>query len=196
MIVWISSNYNWVSAAALGTIAAVIWAVYAQDIKRVIDQPVLELKFYEETRLINTWGASFEKNEKDQIYLSPFNGLFLTIGVTNRGNSVAKDSQAFIAKLYRKGDKGWLPFHDWLPVPLRWPVKESLISKMDLHADTPYAFNLGSFSRRRLGSFLIDYTMMNWGQSETIKPGTMFLNLYSLQGLRSKQGFGANGGSP
>ena len=158
---------NWQAFAAVVTLFAVIWAVYSQDIKNRIDSPILEFSFFERAspHLSRQVQASVEKTGDKEYY-----GLFITIRLTNTGETVAHNAQVFLTKWgYKNEDNSWKVEDNWIDIPLKWVLETE--PQIDLIPQRPYLFNIGSFSNVRNGQFLFTYLMSNKGQKELVPHG-------------------------
>lgn len=165
-----SSKYkiNWVAISAIGTICAVIWAIYHQEIRDVINRPVFEVTFFEKASpyLVEQMGASIENTGSKE-----YTGFFITVQLINVGKTIAKDVQPLLTAVGYKDEKGmWNREIDWIAIPLQWVLGETSLQR-DLVPERPYMFNLGSFSKARVGRFLFTYVMSPKAQKETVGPG-------------------------
>lgn len=159
---------NWTAVSAVGTLLAVFWAIYHQEIRNILYRPVLKFSLFEPTspHLVEQVGASVEKTG-----LKEYNGLFITIQLTNTGKTVAHNAQALLTKVGYKNEEGnWKLKVNWIAIPLQWVLGDVALER-DLVPERPYLFNLGSFTKARDGQFLFTYVMSPKGQEETVYPG-------------------------
>ena len=162
-------SINWTAVAAVGTLLAVLWAVYSQQIKLWIDRPVLEFKWFEPNspHLIDSIWASNEITGPKE-----YAGQFIAINLVNTGNMVAKDAQPFLMKVGSKDKDGkWILNKKWIPIPLQWVLPSYRVLERDLVPHRPYLFYVGSFSIAREGKLLLTYSVSPKSQREIIEPG-------------------------
>lgn len=164
---------NWTAVAAVGTLAAVAWAVWHQEFSQYLIRPILNMSFFQTTspHLVKQVGASFEKRNS-KIVTEEYYGLFVTIELTNSGKTVAKDTQPLLTNVWSKDvkTKKWIERENWIAIPLKWVLPLRSFER-DLVPNRPYLFTLGSFSERRDGKLLLTYNISPKGQEETVNPG-------------------------
>ena len=149
---------------AIGTVGAVIWAVYRDTIIKHIDRPKLDVKFYE------TDAPYLRHIPPDQ--QTPFHHHVLTLSIINDGRSVAKSCQPLITKVWLKDKKErltpkeeWVTPTGWVPLPLNWvfvskakvarnivvidqvvrQLNEEEVYEIDIVPHRPYLFNICTF---------------------------------------------------
>jgi hypothetical protein len=167
----------WAALGALGTLLAVLFAIYHQEIRRWIDSPVLEFEWFEPNppHLSEQIALSYEQDGA-----KPYNGFFIAINLINTGNMVASDVQPMLMKVGFKDKDGNWKLKKWIPIPLQWALYDPfrpLRSERDLVTRRPYLFYVGSFSSRRPGKLLITYFIAPIQLSETIEPGEHCLEI-------------------
>ena len=161
----------WNALAAVGTIAAVVWAVYHQGILTWFQRPKLEISLY----------------ELDPPHLRPVpttisdkkvNSYILTLQLINTGKTIAKSAQPLITSVGSIKNAKWRTQNNWIPVPLRWVFDElSQHSKgkpteeRDLIPHRPYLFNLGQLSMAHPETFLLLYSIISKSQTESYERG-------------------------
>ena len=174
----IKDDFNWTAFAAIVTLLALLWAVYHQEFKYIINKPKLDFQFFESESPYLRDGAevSFEK-PGDIFYGKPYRGGISTIRILNTGNTPVKNAEVALTKIWsmdRSG--GWKLDEKWIEIPLKWviPIREPSglpVMTRDLMPGRPYLFNVGSFSNRRNGEFLFTYYISPVSQYEKVSPG-------------------------
>jgi hypothetical protein len=157
----------WTAVAALGTLLAVGYAIYHQEIKSWFNRPIIDLNWFEPNslHLVRQMGASFETTGPKE-----YDGMFITLKLTNKGKQTASDAEAQLTNVAKKIEPDtWKIEKDWIPIPLQWVLGQT--PQRDLIPERPYLINLASFSVARNGQLLITYTMSPKSQRETFEPG-------------------------
>lgn len=146
---------------AIGTVGAVIWAVYRDAILKYIKRPKLDVKFYE------TDAPYLRHIPPDQ--QTQFHHHVLTLSIINDGGSVAKSCQPLITKVWLKDKterltpiEEWVTPTGWVPLPLNWvfvskakvarnivvidqvvrQINEEEVYEIDIVPHRPYLFNI------------------------------------------------------
>jgi hypothetical protein len=140
--------------AAIGTISAVIWALYHQEIKHFIDRPELQIN-----------NIQLDYPYFHAVFQHPFDvDYYINIPLINNGKRTAKYCTPILFSIFKKdSDDEWKQIQNWLPRPLYWAVDErefedvviedasqTLKRKIarverNIVPNRPYFFNLGMF---------------------------------------------------
>jgi hypothetical protein len=179
--------------AAVGTIAAVIWALYHQEIKRYRERPILEIKefkmdfpyFREATERNRTTG------EDEAI------SYYINIPLENIGKRIAKNCTPILTGIGKIEGTIWNKEGNWIPVPLKWAADERELTdkeygyreinykelnymesinkipkvERDLIPYRPYFFNLGRLSFLHPSSFKLLTVMELTAQKHDLGTG-------------------------
>lgn len=140
--------------AAIGTISAVIWALYHQEIKQFLDRPNLQI---EAIKLEIPYFRPVEISAFDIDY-------YINIPLINSGKRTAKNCTPILFSIFEKNhDNKWEEIRNWIPLPLQWAADErewedALIDsetqkvfrklarvERNIVPNRPYFFNLGKF---------------------------------------------------
>lgn len=167
---------NWIAVAAVAAILNIIWAVWHQEIRNYVMQPVFEMRLFESTSpyLLERKDHVLEANGKFESY----KGLFIDFELTNKGKRTANRTQVHLTKVGHKGGDGcWNREKKWMAIPLKWVIPLSTRDlerelARDLVPNVPFYFSLGSFSKdKRIGKLLLKYYLSPKHQTETFPPG-------------------------
>ncbi len=178
LISLIKGEFTWTAFAAILTLLALIWAVYHQEFKYIINRPELELQFFESEHpyLRDGVEVSIEKTE-NVIHGKSYRGGIVTIQLKNTGEITARNAEVVLTKTWSKNSDGeWKQDEKWISIPLKWviPIYDSSgldIMTRNLTPNRSYLFNVGSFSKRRNGEFLFTYYTSPVSQPETKPSG-------------------------
>ncbi|MEW6659297.1 MAG: hypothetical protein AB1424_11610 [Thermodesulfobacteriota bacterium] len=140
--------------AAIGTISAVIWALYHQEIKHYLDRPNLQI---ENINLDYPYFRPVEHSLFDIDY-------YINIPLINNGKRTATNCTPILYSIYEnKSDDKWEKIQNWIPLPLQWAADEREFEDVIIEGETqtvkrkiaraernivpnrPYFFNLGMF---------------------------------------------------
>jgi hypothetical protein len=171
--------------AAIGTISAVIWALYHQEIKRHIERPKLEIKgfkmdipFFRRIPKELPADSSMVEGIINATY-------YINIPLENTGKRSAKNCTPILMSLSKMQKGKWEQEINWIPLPLQWAAdereltdREVISTKINLEEHNyetrsikipkaerdiipyrPYFFNLGFFNNK--ADFLKLLTVMD-----------------------------------
>lgn len=140
---------------AIGTISAVIWALYHQEIKQYLDRPKLQI---DAIKLDIPYFRPVQLSESDIDY-------YINLPLINNGKRTAKNCIPILFSIFNKNsDNGWEEIRNWIPLPLQWAADErewedAIIAQQvypktgraerNIKPNRPYFFNLGKFYVRR-----------------------------------------------
>jgi len=143
----------WGALGAIGTILAVIWAVYHQGILERVRKPILKIDPYENT-------APFIRPVPTGTKENPVTSYILTFQLRNIGESIAERAQPLLTMVWSLDGSAWEAQKGWVPVPLRWVFDEiaqqstgKSTEEKDLVQHRPYLFSLGELSTRHPDTF-------------------------------------------
>jgi len=161
----------WSALGAIGTIAAVLWAVYHQGILDFLRRPIIQINLYEkDTPHIRPVPVGTPEK--------PIKSYILTLEILNSGKVIAPRAQPLVTQVRTLKNGQWRKAEGWIPVPLYWVFDElSQIStgkptdEKDLVPHRPYLFNLGEFSTGHPDNFLLLKPIISRSQKETYEAG-------------------------
>jgi drug/metabolite transporter superfamily protein YnfA len=182
--------------AAIGTVSAVIWALYHQEIKWWIERPKLEIEGFKMDipffrRIPKELPADTVMIEKtiDASY-------YINIPIINIGKRSAKNCTPILISYSRLHKGKWENEINWIPLPLKWAADERELTdrefttreislnqlnyketsnkipkvERDIIPHRPYFFNLGVFNNK--SDFFRLLTVMDLkAQDHEIKSG-------------------------
>lgn len=172
--VWNALTAIGTTFAAVGTVGAVILALYLQIYLVRSRRPILELSPYElkPPHLRRVLGRDSQTGEKVCI-LYP-----LSIRLKNKGKTLAKRAQPLVTGLIRKIDGKWEHEDPWIPVPIRWGLDEYAelstgrpTEERDLVPERSYIFNLGVLRTDISDHFRLNETVIPGNQPNAYPPG-------------------------
>jgi len=132
--------------AAIGTISAVIWALYHQEIKYFRDRPVLEIKGF---KLEPPYFREAPESNGAQIVSK---GFYINIPLENIGKRSAKNCQVMVTGVGIYYNDKWNKDENWLSIPLRWVLDEQAFfvkrprEERTLIPHRQYFFDFGRFT--------------------------------------------------
>lgn len=140
--------------AATGTMSAVIWALYHQEIKQFLDRPKLQIDAIK----LETPYFRPEKNSEFDI------DYYIYIPLINNGRRSARNCTPIVSSIFKKNpDNKWEEVKNWIPLPLLWAADEREWEGVIIEGDgqksnkkfggvernlvpnRPYFFHLGKF---------------------------------------------------
>lgn len=170
----------WNALTAIGTISAVVLALYLQLFRTWKRRPVLEIGYFEPKppHLRCTPGTNIKTGEVVGT-LYP-----LSIRLLNKGRTLAKNAQPLITAMGSIEDGKWTIHPNWIPAPLRWGLDEYTIlatgkptEEKDLIPHRPYFFNLGLLGTDAPKFFRLNPITMPGGQLTHYGPGEFCFEL-------------------
>lgn len=170
----------WNALTAIGTIGAVVLALYLQLFRTRRQRPILEIGLFEPSppHLRQTPGTNI-KTGKVIGTLYP-----LSIRLENTGRTLAKNAQPLITAMGYTEDGAWKTHPNWIAAPLRWGLDEYAIlatgrptEEKDLVPHRPYFFNLGLLGTDDPRSFRLNPINMPGGQQTLYDPGEFCFEL-------------------
>jgi hypothetical protein len=181
----IKEEYNWAALAAFITLLALIFAVYSQELRFIINKPTVQYSFFEVNppHLIEQVGTSIKRVNGGVMPIS-FKGQFLTLQLINSGKIIAKDTEVLLTDVwYKDVQKKWKRKKNWIAVPLKWipPMYESsgsTIMTRSLTPKRPYRFNIGSIStEHKKGQFFFAYYISLILQEDAVSHGEYWFEI-------------------
>ncbi len=172
----------WTILTALGTLGAVIWAIYHQDILERRRRPKLEISLYEpeppHLRPVSIDIPIRDADMPDQQGVRKVKVFSLTLKLINTGETIAKNAQPLITNVGTFKNGQWQTQDNWLPVPLLWVFDELAqhaagkpTEEKDLVAERPYLFNMGQLSTENPDIFELLPAIVSKSQTASYKPG-------------------------
>lgn len=159
----------WSALTAIGTVGAVIWAIFHQGISERLRKPKLIINPYEED-------PPYLRPVPTGTTENPVTSYILTFKLLNAGEAIAEKAQPLLTRVWSFEKGKWKPQEGWVPVPLRWVFDEIAQQATDLEIPTdkgpakyksfgkpteekdlvqhrPYLFSLGELSTRHPETF-------------------------------------------
>lgn len=126
---------------AIGTVGAVLLALFRDFIREIIRKPKLDVKFYEAS---SPYLRDVPPPKADQLHQH-----VLTLYILNKGKSVAESCQPLITRLWIKDEEEWIAPKGWVQLPLDWVFvsrsKKEDLFEIDIVPYRYYPFNICSF---------------------------------------------------
>lgn len=177
----------WSALTAIGTVGAVVWAIYHQTISERFRKPKLKIEPYEED-------PPYLRPVPTGTHEKPVKSYILTFKLLNAGESVAEKAQPLLTRVWSFESGEWEPQPGWVPVPLRWvfdeiaqqsthleiPTEKGFAKfqstgkpteEKDLIQHRPYLFSLGELSTRHPETFLILGVIFSRSQRDSYGTG-------------------------
>lgn len=156
---------------AIGTVGAVILALWSQEIKNIINKPKLEIEIEkkEDPKLMKL----IQLSSTGELY----KGYFIVCSIKNSGKEIAKDSQIQLTSIMKKKDGDWKIAKPWIPLQMTWVISKGIFHtknevSRDLIRNAPNLFTIGAFSNNIYhGSLILNYYSSNKIQPESLPPG-------------------------
>ena len=176
----------WTVLAALGTIAAVIWAVYSQGFLSWYNKPVLQIIPYVETHPhlikgpIKTLKPSINQTTSEKsLEEKTYERHTLVFNLKNAGKTIGHDARPFVTAVATCNDKDEWSFQgNWAPTPLKWiheyyDTRVTKTPSKDKHLvpERPYLFELGFFSNLYPDSFRLSWSRILPHQPQDYQKG-------------------------
>ena len=154
----------WGVIAALGTVGAVVWAIFHQGFLEWWRRPVLEfLPFMQEPPYFR------QANELDALGNVAAVGYYVNIPIRNRGKTILKHCEPLIITMGSRQGGTWQQDENWLPKGLRWSFEGE--GERDLVTERPHTFSLGKLTTQHPDLFILSITYPTTGQPYTLGPG-------------------------
>ncbi len=169
--------------AASGTVSAVLWALYHQEIKCHRERPLLQIKTFE---LDIPYFRKADEIDYRTETISGY-GYYINIPIENIGKRTAKNCQPIITAIAKYKNNIWEKEINWIPVPLSWAADEREYSEgeiidgkvtkkfpkveRDLIPYRPYFFNLGRFRSHQPNSLEIMTATILTAQNQVFEFG-------------------------
>lgn len=170
----------WIALTAIGTVGAVIVAVFYPTIIQQWQKPKLEIDYFEPEPPHLRQTPVYQGGQLLQgVGLYP-----LSIRLTNTGKIPAKNAQPQITGMGEKIGGKWQTQKNWIPAPVRWGLDEvALMStgrpteEKDLIPERPYFFNFGVLRTDIPDEFLLNPIAMPGGQKTAYPIGEFCFEL-------------------
>jgi hypothetical protein len=175
----------WFALTAVGTISAVIWAVYHQGILAWINRPMLEIvgpyepipPHIRRVPLRHTRKVLIEKETVEVETLGSMS-YQLSIQIKNKGKTIARSASVLVSGMGWIEDGKWKRRDDWIAAPIRWALDvpadiggEIPTEEKDLVPERPYVSNLAALRTDKPESFLLNTIVMPGNQRSDYGPG-------------------------
>jgi len=165
---------DWTALAAIGTILAVIWAVFAQGILAWINRPILKIVGPYELDFPHLRRVPLRDQQGSQVAIS----YKISIQLKNTGGKIAKNAQPLISGMGRFMAGKWEPQHNWIAAPIRWDLdlpadigRATPTEERDLVPHRTYPFSLGAVRTDVADLFILNTTLMPGNQDREYQPG-------------------------
>lgn len=146
------SEHIAIALTAFGTVSAVIWALYHQELKNILEKPMLKI---ENINLTPPYFRSIKDNDNNEV------SYYINIPLLNIGKKTAINCTPILTSIFKFENNSWHKVDNWIPLPLLWAADEmaytdivntgkEYVSKMqgverNILPHRPYFFNLGKF---------------------------------------------------
>jgi len=186
LLCYLLRNYiNWRALAAVGTIAAVFWAVYHQGILTWIDRPILKIvePYEPEPPYLRKVPLRFKENRivagrVVEVEVARVTSYQLSIRIKNIGKTIAKNTSLLVSKMGQFKNGKWDIQPNWIPAPIRWALDVPAdvggaipTEERNLIPERPYAINLGALRMDYPNSFVLNAIIMPGNQDRMYEPG-------------------------
>ena len=169
LVIVLGAAYNgqsiWIVLTAIGTVGAVVWAIFHQEILTRLRQPILEIRPFEQEPPYFRQTDEFHPGTSKKVGV----GYYINIPIRNRGKTLAKNCQAFIITMGHIDAGKWQQDKNWLPKGLWWTFEGP--GEKNLVPDKPDQFSLGSLSIKQPDKFFLSTTFLTTGQPFDFDPG-------------------------
>lgn len=161
-----ASDNIWLALTAVGTVSAVVYAIFQQTILAHWNRPVLEMSFFEPDppHLRQTPATNIQTGERVGT-LYP-----LSIRLQNKGKTIAKNARVLITNMGTISEGEWETQANWVAPYILWALDEPAMlsgqptGDRDLVPERPYIFNLGQLGTRFPDTFKLRVVSMPGGQ--------------------------------
>lgn len=172
LVTWLvlkEKDYVWRALAAIGTISAVVVALFYPSLSEWYQRPILEMHSPKYSNEYIRWGQ--------QVGGGNF-FCYVDIEVQNKGKTVADKCQPFLTAVAEKKQDQWQIEPNWVPIGLKWILGHSYMGsnrrateEKNLVPNRPYIFSLGSVREGRDTTFALAYYLCPTGQRDKFIPG-------------------------
>ena len=166
-------HIHWTELAAIGTILAVIWAVYAQVILAWMIRPILKIVGPYEPE--PPYFRAVPLRLSGKLVAIKYK---LTLQLKNTGGKIANKAQPHISGMARFEAGEWKPQNNWIAAAIRWDLDvpaeiggELPTEEKNLVPHRPYPFTLGAFRTDAPDIFILNTTLMPGNQLREYPPG-------------------------
>ena len=172
-VILIAQN-NWVGLAAVGTIGAVLWAVYHQGIMIWLERPKLQIMPFELKPPLFQKAPEFHPTTSQRVG----SGFYVSVLLKNMGETLARSCQPIVTAMAKFDGGKWQKQENWIPAGLEWAVDElsrhaasKPTEERDLVPKRPYHFNLGCVSTTDPHAFRLLVTVSPSAQETRFRRG-------------------------
>lgn len=173
----LTNQSTWIVLTAVGTIGAVVWAVWHQGILTLINRPILEIEppdysrqYLRHARIISSGKEDLEGHDEQRCYLD--------IQIKNKGRTIARNCQPLLTAMGAVDDSGrWQKQDNWAPIGLDWILDEAArqatgqpTEEKDIVRERPYVFSLGYMSTKEPHYFRFSTYLIPTGQPDKVCP--------------------------
>ena len=166
----------WLVLTAVGTVGAVIVAVFYPLIIQWWQRPKLEIGFFEPEPPHLRKTPLYQGGQLVQsVTLYP-----LSVRLKNIGKMSAKNAQPQVTNMGEKVAGKWETQKNWIPAPVRWGLDEPALrptGEKNLIPDRSYFFNFGVLRTDDPDHFLLNPIAMPGGQKTKYLPGEFCFEL-------------------
>lgn len=170
----------WSALAAIGTISAVVVAIFYPFFLEWIKRPKLEIGLYvSQSPHLRKTPLTKDGMPVPNVSLYP-----LSIRLKNTGKMLAKNAQPQITAMGQKENGRWKVPENWIDAPVQWGLDEYALmttgqptEEKNLVPERSYFFNLGALRTDRPDDFFLSATLMPGGQKSIYTPGEFCFEL-------------------
>jgi len=154
----------WIAMAAIGTVSAVVWAVFQQGILIRFNRPILEFMPFEQEPPYFRQAPLLNRKNEQAGFSYP-----ITIPLINNGKTLANSCQPVILSVWDNKAGKWVKDINWLPKNLLWAFGGG--GERNLIPRKPYQFALGMFRTTHPDKFILSDESPTTGQRSAFGPG-------------------------
>ena len=151
--------------AAIGTLSAVIWAIYHQEIKTWLQRPRLEFMPFEQEPPFFRDAPEIDQDTGQVAGI----GYYINVPIRNIGKTTIKDCEPVVTAMGSPAQGNWQKKKNWLPKPLIWTFRPN--EHRILPPRRPIAFALGKISTLHPNKFILRVIYPTTGQPSAFDPG-------------------------
>ncbi len=164
------------ACTATGTVGAVIWAIFHQEIKKWYNRPDLRVTFKQESSFFGRTPESIDGRSGIAYYMH--------VHLENQGGSTAKNCQPFLTAILKKGPEGWERISGWLPIALKWVLDEHAerakgqpTEERNIIPNRPYFFNVACIGTLHPDELWIVPISAPYAQQTNLSKGEYFFEI-------------------
>lgn len=161
----------WLALTAVGTIGAVISALYFQLIKEWFQKPNLQFIPFQQKPPYFRKAPYIERKTGKKVS----EGYSINIPLNNMGKNTAKNCQPVITSMGTKIEDKWLKDKNWLPKTLFWSFEGS--RAINLIPERPITFSLAALNTIEPDLLTLRDAYPTTGQKYQFQPGEYFFEV-------------------